>query len=277
MHSLAAAIERLSAKWSLPARNVSTSTAPSRGAIAGREPAGEQRGGGHRPVVALVAHGQRLADQRGDVDRLRRLDGGVEDRPEHLGHPAQPVDDLRPVGAEAQHRAQPLVQGGEGVPRRRPGVVDDLPDRHRRGDHAGHRADGPVVVARLDGDLARGERPLGLRRRRGPALEEGRADQGAAHRPAHPASTRSAARRAAWCAPGRPARRSPRGPGGCPPRAGARRAPRRWRRRWPRPSSRRRGRPSRAPRRGRRTPAGASRAASRPAPARPRRSAGARR
>ena len=35
MHSLAAAIERLSAKWSLPARNRSTSTAPSRGAMAG--------------------------------------------------------------------------------------------------------------------------------------------------------------------------------------------------------------------------------------------------
>jgi hypothetical protein len=35
MHSLAAAIERLSAKWSLPARNLSTSTAPSSGAIAG--------------------------------------------------------------------------------------------------------------------------------------------------------------------------------------------------------------------------------------------------
>ena len=130
---------------------------------------------------------ERLADQRRDVDRLRRLDGGVEDRPEHLGHPAQPVDDLRAVGAEAQHLAQPLVQGGEGVPRpvrrrRRParpastGRPRPPSGRPPRG--------GGTARRRCRPRRAPARRP---RRRGGPALEEGRADECAAHRPAHPA------------------------------------------------------------------------------------------
>ena len=150
-------------KWSLPARNLSTSTAPSRG--------GDRQGASRRAssaeaatfrlwpsspiasawpisVVTSIGSDARMAASRTGpstsvIQRSRSMTSGA-------------------VGAEAQHLAQPLVEGGEGVPRRRPGVVDDLPDRHRRGDDAGHRADGPVVVARLDGDLARGERPLGL-------------------------------------------------------------------------------------------------------------------
>ena len=70
-------------------------------------------------------------------------------------HPAQAIEHLGGVGAVAQHLAVPLVEVGEGAP----AVVvlgDPRPRRpHRRRDDAGHRADGGVVVAGLEGDLRR--------------------------------------------------------------------------------------------------------------------------
>ena len=203
MHSLAAAIERLSAKWSLPARNVQHLD----GAVEGgdRRARAGGRAAPRRPPTRLWPSSPMASAwpiRRGHVDRLRRPDGGVEDRPEHLGHPAQPVDDLRRRRRRSAAPCRAPRSGWRRRAGRRSGVVGDLPDRHRRGDHARHRADGPVVVARLDGDLARGERPLGLRRASWPS------PRGGPRRPGRRASartsgrTRSAARRAAWCAPG---------------------------------------------------------------------------
>ena len=85
---------------------------------------------------------------------------GLQQRPEHVAHPVQPLDHLGPVGAVAQHLAEALVQRAA----RRAAVhrVAQHEDPHRRADHAGHRADGAVVVARLERDaVAGGERRLG--------------------------------------------------------------------------------------------------------------------
>ena len=48
-------------------------------------------------------------------DAAARPEGGAEERAGLGGQPRQPLDHALVVGAEAQHAAEPLVDGGEGA------------------------------------------------------------------------------------------------------------------------------------------------------------------
>ncbi len=144
-----------------------------------RELGDERRRRGDVAVVALVPAAQALALQRGDVHAADVVEGRVEQRAGHIAHPAQPREDLRAVGAEAQRLTQPLVQWGE-RPRAVAGLRDH--DRHARCDDPRHRAGGADVLAGEDRDAAAGDDALGLGHVGGLALEHQRAAQGAARR-----------------------------------------------------------------------------------------------
>ena len=142
----------------------------------------EQRGG-LVPVVAFVAHVQRLGQQRADVDPLVRRQRVCEDRRHHVVHPVELGDHVRRVRAHAQHLAVPLIQPG--VAPVAVGLVLDDVDHHRRRDDAGHRPDGCVMVTRLEAHP-----PSGCKRSRlvsilGAALEDQRAHHGASLWPGH--------------------------------------------------------------------------------------------
>ena len=132
--------------------------------------------------MGLVAHLQHLGEDAGHVDRARaRAYGGLEQRPEHLAHPAQPLEHLGSVGAVAQHLAETLVERAERTPTGA-GVLQH-PHPHRRGDHAGHRPDGAAVVAGLERDRgARLEERDGVLGVVDQPLEGGAAHQRAAQR-----------------------------------------------------------------------------------------------
>ena len=186
--SLQAGITRLRKKWSLPETNRTASRDVGR-----REPGVDQRREhlaqehqrpGPVAVVALVAHLHHLRDDRLEVDAGRGAHRVLQQRPQHVGHPAQPLDHLRAERAVAQHLAQALVQR---APRRAVvHLVAHAEDPHRRRHHAGHRADRAASRGRAPRSIAVAGRqqPLGLLRRRGKTLEQHRADQRAAHRPA---------------------------------------------------------------------------------------------
>ena len=147
--SLPAAITRLSMKWSLLSMNLNTSSRCSTGASAPStseraDLAEEQRGDGAVAVVPVVAHLQRLGDERLQVDRPAAAQGRTEHRTEHTIHPPEPLDHLGGKGAVAQHLAQTLVEGGVGDTVA--GTVLDDRHRHRWRGHSGHGADCTVVV-----------------------------------------------------------------------------------------------------------------------------------
>ncbi len=132
-------------------------------------------------VVGLVAHLQHLGEDAGDVDAARGAHRLLQQRREHVAHPAQPLDDVGGVGAVAQHLAEPLVERAVGTPPG--GPVLEHPDPHARRGDAGHRSDRGVVVAGVEADLVtaleqRG-RVVGVVDQ---SFEGGRSQQGAAHR-----------------------------------------------------------------------------------------------
>ena len=104
------------------------------------------------------------------------------------------------VRAVAQHLAQALVEGAPaGVAVR---LVAQHPGPHRRRHHARHRADAAPVVARASASIGvpSSSRPAASWRCGrlggvGVGLEQHRADQRTAHRPARPRPSRSAGRR----------------------------------------------------------------------------------
>ncbi len=61
----------------------------------------EQPRRGHGAVVHLIAHAQRLSDERLQFDGTTRLQGARHGRAEDVAHPAQAVQDLLVVGAKA--------------------------------------------------------------------------------------------------------------------------------------------------------------------------------
>ncbi len=133
---------------------------------------GEQRGRGDVAVVGLVAHLERLAGQAAQVDRSTLADRDREGRSDHLGEPAQPLEDRGVVGAEPEDLAESLVERRVGAcPGRH---VLDHDHRHRRADDPGHRADRAVVVARREFDVTGLDQRQGVVRRRGPTLEQDR-------------------------------------------------------------------------------------------------------
>ena len=158
--ALHAAIDRLRKKWSLPAMN-SIDRRDVGGAVSVRSSAGARRLSSSDEAATL-----RLCTSSpmcsacaisGFSSTPPKFSSGGERRRQHRRHPAQPLDHLRAVGAEAQHLAQAFVE----VAVRPLAVlaVDHDPDRHRGADHAGHRPDRAVVVARRELDLAaRGQR-----------------------------------------------------------------------------------------------------------------------
>lgn len=183
---LHAAIDRFRKVWSLAAMKRTTCATRSPGCPH------STNGGSRRlissPLAAALrlctsAHVQRLRDQRLQFDRPGPPEPGSERGPERFGHPAQPLDHLRAVGAEAQHLAQPLVHvGGATLPG--DGVLHD-PHRHRRADDPRHRADRVVVVARRECDA-----PVAHQRARRvevacPAFEQAGTEDRALHRTAH--------------------------------------------------------------------------------------------
>ena len=113
----------------------------------GDDLADEQRGPGTVAVVTIVAHLQRLGEDRGEVHGPVLAQGRCEHRGEDPLHPSEPLDHLRAVGAEPQDLAESLVERDVGG-----GVVDVVvhhEHRHRRAHHSGHRSDGvPGVVRR---------------------------------------------------------------------------------------------------------------------------------
>ena len=100
------------------------------------------------PICSIWAMIALMSIRPAGADRL------LQQRAEHRRHPAQPLDHLGAVGAVAQHLAEALVQRAPG--RAAVHRVPQLEHPHRRRDHAGHRADGAVVVARVEGDRRRG-------------------------------------------------------------------------------------------------------------------------
>ena len=151
--SLQAGIARLRKKWSLPPtkRSASATSAGSAPVVDHRrgQVAQQHQGAGAVAVVGLVAHLQHLGQDPGDVDRPgRAATARLQQRAEHVAHPAQPVEHLGAVGAVPQHLAEPLVERAVGTPPG--GRVLEHEHPHRRRDHAGHRADGAAVVARLE-------------------------------------------------------------------------------------------------------------------------------
>ena len=116
----------------------------------GRDHPDEERRGGHVPVVAFVAHLERLRGQVLEIDRPAHIEGPGDGRRERPVQPAQPVEDVRAIGAEAQDLAHALVQYGEGAIAARRVLHDE--DGHRGRDHARHGSHRPEVMAGREGD-----------------------------------------------------------------------------------------------------------------------------
>ena len=72
----------------------------------------EQRRGGEVALVHLVAHAQRLGHERAEIETAGLAKAGAQQRAGLGGEPAQPRHHAVVVGAEAQHPAQALVDGG---------------------------------------------------------------------------------------------------------------------------------------------------------------------
>ena len=161
------------------------------------------------------------------------------------GEPLEPPDHPLVVGAEAEHRAEPLVDGREG-PVARDAVLHHE-DRHRGGDEAGHRPHRATAVAGRERDR--------------PALDEGLRGR-VVGRPSPRSGWRTVSRPAWSGTPGPSRAAAPRGARGAPrgpwprARAGSRRAPDGPRSGWPAPPRSRPGSP-RPPRRRRARPAAA--------------------
>ena len=113
-----------------------------------REGLDEERRGGAVAVVALVAHLHRLTDERAQVDAAETTHRLAERRAEDVPEPAQPLEDLGSVGAVAQDLAEALVQRGVRAVAR--GTILHDEHGHRCRHHAGHRADGGVVMAGIE-------------------------------------------------------------------------------------------------------------------------------
>ena len=252
--SLQAGIARLRKKWSLPPTNRSASETSS-----AEKPEVTIAGERSRRSISVPAR-LRLCASSPICSIWVRIpvtstgpataDGGLQQRAENVAQPAQPGEHVGPVGAVAEHLAEPLVERAERTPAAG-GVLED-PQPHRRRDHPGHRPDRGAVVARLERDRrcrprTAPRRPRG--RRRAPPARRPPSARPAAARTPGPLDRRAGvqelpllrARAARRPAPRRPGSRSPRAP---------RPAPARWRRlvagRRPRPRGRLRFPPSAA-------------------------------
>ena len=84
----------------------------------GGEVAQQHQRAGAVAVVRLVAHLEHLGEDPGHVDRtgVDGADRGLQQRAEHLAHPAQPGEHVGPVGAVPQHLAEALVERAVSTP-----------------------------------------------------------------------------------------------------------------------------------------------------------------
>ena len=131
----------------------------------------------------LVAHVQRLRDERFDIHGASLREGCIEHAVQRGSDPPQAVDNVGTVGAEAQHLAEPLIQIAESaVASRR--IAND-PHRHRRTDDAGHWANRAVMMAGRESNGALLGEPRGGFVVLCPALEQECADDGPLHGPTH--------------------------------------------------------------------------------------------
>ena len=145
----------------------------------GHEQAREERRGGDVSLVHLVAHAERLGHEGAEIDASAGLDGRAEEGASLALDPAQPLDDARVIGAEAQDLAEPLVDGGEGAAAGPP--LLDEEDGHGGRDHARHGACRPRRVAWRDLHLALDEEVEGLGIVGRPSLVTDGAEDGRLH------------------------------------------------------------------------------------------------
>ena len=131
----------------------------------------------------LVAHVERLRDQRLDLNAVALRESHLQHAVQGGRHPGQALDDFGSVGAEPQHFPQSFVQITESLASGR-GIAHD-PHRHGWTDDTGHRSDRAMVMARRKRNLAARREPLGRRVTLRPALENDGADDSALHRAAH--------------------------------------------------------------------------------------------
>ena len=131
----------------------------------------------------LVAHGQAARDQRLERYAAYFAQRAAERGPEHVADPAQAVEHLGVIAAEAHHLAEALVDRAIGaVPER---LVLDHQQRLAFGGHAGHRADGAEMVVGMEREGAGGRLGFGFVEGRSPALEHRNAGHRAPHGAAH--------------------------------------------------------------------------------------------
>ncbi len=132
----------------------------------------------------LVTHRQTSRDDVLERDAAAVRERGSERRCERAGDPAQPVEHLAIVAAEAHDPAQAFVDRAvRTIPER--AVLDD---QHRlaRRRHARHRPHGAEMVVGMEREATRGRGLRGVVERLRPALEHGGAAYRATHRSAHP-------------------------------------------------------------------------------------------
>src|SRR6185295_357204 len=149
------------------------------------EPASQQAGGRGVAHVHLVAHGEGLRHQRGEIDRALALEHRRECRRHRVPDPGQALERLAPVTAEAKL----MPPGSVRDERRGPGVTHRILDDQQGGpgrDDAGHWPDGAPGMTGRKGDVAAGRQRLGLLGAPRPALELHGGLHRPAHRPAHP-------------------------------------------------------------------------------------------
>ena len=184
---LQAGMEMLRNVWLLPLRKLKAAIFFSSGMSSAMMGATSSRMSSDVPalvaVVRLVAHLQQLGDEHLDVDLALELHRVAQHGIEVRLQPAQAGEHLVVARAKAQHLAQALIE--RAVRAVAEGLVLHDPHGHGGRDHARHRADGAVHVARVEFDLAGGGQLLGLLEVLGQPLVDQAAHDGALLRAAH--------------------------------------------------------------------------------------------
>ncbi len=137
-----------------------------------QEVAQEQVRGRLGAHVHVVAHLHPLGGECEEVVRPRLLHDRAQQGPGDLAQEDQRLDRCRAVAAEPRGLPGALVDRREGP--RATGAVDDLEERGRGSDGAGHREYDIVLVGRFQPDLAGCQHPVRLGDVAGPAFGDGR-------------------------------------------------------------------------------------------------------
>src|SRR5439155_26248278 len=112
----------------------------------------EEKGRGRVAAVQLISHVERAANNRAQLDAVRRANGLAENRADDVTDEAEALSNRLVVDARVQPGPRrPLEEIAEGAVTA--GSVLDDEHRHRGGVDPCERADAAVVVARREADL----------------------------------------------------------------------------------------------------------------------------